>query len=97
MHLITAINLLWSWQMHKRHAGFPLRHLLEQQRVEDTRLRHFLVADHLANRLPLAVPPGGPCCQSLALVIHRKRNWGRFPGTQLQQNKGQSGSVTLPP
>jgi len=24
-------------------------------------------------------------------------NWGRFPGTQLQQNKGQSGSVTLPP
>jgi len=24
-------------------------------------------------------------------------NRGRFPGTQLQQNKGQSGSVTLPP
>jgi len=25
------------------------------------------------------------------------RNWGKTPGTQLQQNKGQSGSVTLPP
>ncbi len=24
-------------------------------------------------------------------------NWGKTPGTQLQQNKGQSGSVTLPP
>jgi len=23
-------------------------------------------------------------------------NWGHTPGTQLQQNKGQSGSVTLP-
>jgi len=27
----------------------------------------------------------------------RRRNWGKTPGTQLQQNKGQSGSVTLPP
>jgi len=27
----------------------------------------------------------------------RERNWGKTPGTQLQQNKGQSGSVTLPP
>jgi len=24
-------------------------------------------------------------------------NRGRFPGTQMQQNKGQSGSITLPP
>jgi len=40
---------------------------------------------------------------TLAHVPERKRaspfagNWGKTPGTQLQQNKGQSGSVTLPP
>jgi len=28
---------------------------------------------------------------------YKARNWGKTPGTQLQQNKGQSGSVTLPP
>ncbi len=34
---------------------------------------------------------------ALLAVGPRTGNWGKTPGTQLQQNKGQSGSVTLPP
>ncbi len=30
-------------------------------------------------------------------LVLRNGNWGKTLGTQLQQNKGQSGSVTLPP
>ncbi len=33
----------------------------------------------------------------LLALTDRFGNWGKTPGTQLQQNKGQSGSVTLPP
>ncbi len=31
------------------------------------------------------------------IIRNLNSNWGKTPGTQLQQNKGQSGSVTLPP
>jgi len=36
-------------------------------------------------------------CKSAVGLDADQRNWGKTPGTQLQQNKGQSGSVTLPP
>ena len=36
-------------------------------------------------------------CNSQHSLPQRLGNWGKTPGTQLQQNKGRSGSVTLPP
>jgi len=42
------------------------------------------VSGNLVRGCAVGVNPGGS-------------NWGKTPGTQLQQNKGQSGSVTLPP
>jgi len=43
------------------------------------------------------LPRGGGTSMCGQAVNYAVGNWGRFPGTQLQQNKGQSGSVTLPP
>ncbi len=50
------------------------------------------------------MPPVGPASLlGMLYVLEGSRlgaqvcNWGKTPGTQLQQNKGQSGSVTLPP
>jgi len=63
---------------------FPPQHRLAQhEEVLDE-----ILEERVASSRGRQVPRG---------VKRKMSNWGKTPGTQLQQNKGQSGSVTLPP